>query len=64
MTAKQAASLVYSSAAVTAGQEYTVYTGGTARVTAGLGEGTLDGARKQGTVTAGDYTAVRGPGGR
>ncbi|MBP1136009.1 hypothetical protein JOE31_002241 [Arthrobacter sp. PvP023] len=63
VTAKQAASLVYSSAAVTAGQEYTVYTGGTARVTAGLGEGTLDGAQEQGTVTAGEYTAARGPGG-
>jgi hypothetical protein len=41
-----------------------VYTGGTAKVTAGLGEGTLDGAQEQGTVTAGEYTAARGPGGR
>lgn len=39
-------------------------TGGTAQVTAGLGEGALDGAQKQGTVTAGEYTAARGPGGR
>jgi hypothetical protein len=64
VTAKQAASLVFSSAAITAGEEYTVYTGDTAQVTAGLGEGTLDVAQKQGTVTAGEYTAARGPGGR
>jgi len=64
VTAKQAASLVFSSAAITAGGEYTVYTGGTAQVTAGIGEGTLDGAQEQGTVTAGEYTAARGPGGR
>ena len=38
-------------------------TGGTAQVTAGLGEGSLDGAQQQGTVTAGEYTAARGPGG-
>ncbi|QCO98822.1 hypothetical protein FCN77_15330 [Arthrobacter sp. 24S4-2] len=38
--------------------------GGTAQVAAGLGDGTPDGATKQGTVTAGEYTAARGPGGR
>jgi hypothetical protein len=64
VTAKQTASLVFSSAAITAGEEYTVYTGGTAHVTAGVGEGSLDGAHQQGTVTAGEYTAARGPGGR
>ncbi|MDQ0076046.1 hypothetical protein [Arthrobacter oryzae] len=64
VTAKQAASLVFTSAAITAGEEYTVYTGGTAQVTAGIGEGMLDGAQQQGTVTAGEYTAARGPGGR
>ena len=63
VTAKQTASLVFSSAAIAAGGEYTVYTGGTAQVTAGLGEGSLDGAQQQGTVTAGEYTAARGPGG-
>ena len=47
-----------------AGEEYTVYTGGTAQVSAGLGEGSLDGATKLGTVTAGEYTQGRGPGGR
>ena len=64
VTAKRTASLVFSSAAITAGEEYTVYTGGTASVTAGLGDGTLDGGQQQGTVTAGEYTAARGPGGR
>jgi hypothetical protein len=33
-------------------------------VKAGLGEGSLDGAAKIGTVTAGEYTQGRGPGGR
>jgi hypothetical protein len=63
VTTKAAASLVYSSAAITAGTEYTVYTGGTATVSAGLGGGSLDGARKVDTVTAGEYTAEQGPGG-
>ncbi|MCU1567003.1 MAG: exopolysaccharide biosynthesis protein [Pseudarthrobacter sp.] len=40
----------------------TVYTGGTATVSAGLGEGSLDGATDQGTVTAGEYTAEQCPG--
>jgi hypothetical protein len=55
---------VYSSAAITAGETYTIYTGGSAQVTSGLGEGTLDGGQQQGSVTAGEYTAARGPGGR
>ncbi|SDT57326.1 protein of unknown function [Pseudarthrobacter equi] len=63
VTTKAAASLVFSSAAITAGTEYTVYTGGTATVSAGLGEGSLDGATKVDTVTAGEYTAEQGPGG-
>lgn len=64
VTAKETASLVFSSSAITAGDEYTVYTGGTAGVSSGVGEGTLDGGQQQGTVTAGEYTAARGPGGR
>jgi hypothetical protein len=63
VTTKATASLVFSSAAITAGEEYTVYTGGTATVSAGIGEGSLDGATEQGTVTAGEYTAEQGPGG-
>jgi Carbohydrate-binding domain-containing protein Cthe_2159 len=63
VTTKATASLVFSSAAITAGEEYTVYTGGTATVSAGLGEGSMDGATKQGTITAGEYTAEQGPGG-
>jgi hypothetical protein len=62
VTTKATVSLVFSSAAITAGEEYTVYTGGTATVSAGLGEGSLDGAKEQGTVTAGEYTAAQGPG--
>ncbi len=64
VTVKRTASLVYSSAAITAGETYTIYTGGTAQVASGLGEGTLDGGQQQGSVTAGEYTAARGPGGR
>ena len=64
VAAKKTASVVYSSSAITAGEDYTVYTGGKAQVAAGLGNGTLDGARQQGSVTAGEYTAARGPGGR
>jgi hypothetical protein len=63
VTTKATASLVFSSAAINDGEEYTVYTGGTATVGAGLGEGSLDGAKEQGTVTAGEYTAAQGPGG-
>jgi hypothetical protein len=64
VAAKQMASLVHSSAAIEAAAEYTVYTGGTARVAGGVGEGTVDGVQEQGTVTAGAYSAARGPGGR
>lgn len=63
VTSKATASLVFSSAAITEGEEYTFSTGGTANVSAGLGEGSLDGATEQGTVTAGEYTASQGPGG-
>ncbi|MFB9653663.1 carbohydrate-binding domain-containing protein [Pseudarthrobacter oxydans] len=63
VTTKAAASLVFSSAAISDGAEYTVYTGGTATVSAGIGEGSLDGASEQGTVTAGEYSAAQGPGG-
>lgn len=57
VTTKATASLVFSSAAITEGEEYTVYTGGTATVSAGIGEGSLDGADQVSTVTAGQYTA-------
>ncbi|MCO4255376.1 carbohydrate-binding domain-containing protein [Pseudarthrobacter cellobiosi] len=63
VTTKATASLVFSSSAITEGEEYTVYTGGTATVSAGVGDGSLDGARQVGTVTAGEYTAAQGPGG-
>ncbi|WP_246468651.1 hypothetical protein [Arthrobacter ipis] len=60
VTTKATGSLVFSAAAIEAGKQYTVYTGGTAKVESGLGEGCLDG----GTVTAGEYTQGSGPGGR
>ena len=56
VTTKSAQSLVYSSPAIKAGQTYTVYTGGTADVKAGLGAGSIDGATKNSTVVAGQYT--------
>ncbi|MDR6989508.1 hypothetical protein J2Y66_004025 [Paenarthrobacter nitroguajacolicus] len=63
VTTKTIASLVFSSAAITAGESYTVYTGGTADTKAGLTTGSVDGAEEQGTVTAGQYTQAQGPGG-
>jgi hypothetical protein len=64
VTTKATGSLVFSSSAIEAGKQYTVYTGGTAKVESGMGEGALDGATELGTVTAGEYTQGHGPGGR
>lgn len=64
VTAKETSSLVYSSAKITAGKQYTVYAGGTAGVAAGIGTGTTTGATQLMAVTAGEYTAARGPGRR
>ncbi|RAM35696.1 carbohydrate-binding domain-containing protein [Arthrobacter globiformis] len=64
VTTKATGSLVLSSGGIEAGKQYTVYTGGTAKVQSGLGDGALDGATELGTVTAGEYTQGRGPGGR
>ncbi|MDQ0865561.1 hypothetical protein [Arthrobacter globiformis] len=65
MTTKATDSLVFSSSAIEAGKQYTVYTGGTEQVESGLsGEGSLEGATELGTVTAGEYTQGHGPGGR
>ncbi|OUM41882.1 carbohydrate-binding domain-containing protein [Arthrobacter sedimenti] len=61
---KDMASLIFSSASITDGETYTVYTGGTTAATEGITEGTLDGADELGTVTAGEYTQSQGPGGR
>ncbi|NQD88288.1 carbohydrate-binding domain-containing protein [Paenarthrobacter sp. CM16] len=60
---KTIASLVFSSSAITEGESYTVYTGGSADAGAGLTTGSTDGAQEQGTVTAGQYTQAQGPGG-
>ncbi|MDN4610345.1 carbohydrate-binding domain-containing protein [Arthrobacter burdickii] len=64
VTTKDTASLIFSSASITDGETYTVYTGGTTTATEGITEGTLDGADELGTVTAGEYTQSQGPGGR
>ena len=64
VASKDMASLVFSSAAITEGETYTVYTGGTTAATEGITEGTLDGAEELGTVTAGEYTQSEGPRGR
>ncbi|MFJ4171393.1 carbohydrate-binding domain-containing protein [Paenarthrobacter sp. NPDC089714] len=64
VTTKTIASLVYSSSAISDGQTYTVYTGGSADAKAGLTTGSIDGAESMGTVTAGQYTQAQGPGGR
>ena len=58
VTTKATASLVYSAADIVAGQQYTVYTGGTADVTAGLGtSGSVDGATQVAPSRAGTYTS-------
>ncbi|MDQ0736120.1 carbohydrate-binding domain-containing protein [Arthrobacter agilis] len=64
VTGKDTASLVYSSSAITAGETYTIYAGGTTTASAGITEGTLDGAQELGTVVAGEYTQAAGPGRR
>lgn len=64
VTTKQTSSLVFSSAAIKTGEQYTGYTGGTADVKAGLGTGSITGATRLAAVTAGEYTAARGPGRR
>ena len=62
VTAKATASLVFSSAAITAGEEYTVYTGGTAQRHGGPGRGIpWTAAQQQGTVTAGRVHGGTGP---
>ena len=63
VTTKTIASLVFSSSAITDGETYTVYTGGSADAESGVTTGSISGAEEQGTVTAGEYTQAQGPGG-
>lgn len=63
VTTKQTASIVFSSADLKAGEEYTVLTGGTADVEAGLGTGSAIGATEVSTAVAGEYTTSGGMGG-
>lgn len=64
VTTKTVSSIVFSSSTITAGETYTVMTGGTADVKAGLGTGSTTGATKAMTVGAGEYTSGGGPGQR
>ncbi|MHA7192103.1 carbohydrate-binding domain-containing protein [Arthrobacter sp. MDT2-16] len=64
VTSKDMASLIYSSDALTEGDTYTVYSGGTTTASEGITEGTLEGAEELGTVIAGEYAQSAGPGGR
>ena len=68
VTTKAAASLVLSAEGITQGETYTVLTGGTATLDAGLAlgsdGGSLDGATRLTTVTAGEYTSGFGGGPR
>ena len=63
VTAKEAASIVFSSPALKDGEQYSVLSGGTAEVTAGLGTGSATGATEITTAVAGDYTSSGGMGG-
>lgn len=63
VTAKPTSSIVFSSPALKAGEQYTILTGGTAEVEAGLGTGSTTGATEVATATAGEYTTGGGPGG-
>jgi len=69
VTTKETASLVYSGEGIQDGQQYKIYTGGTADVAAGVGAGNIEGATQATTVTAGEYSSggmgggMGGPGG-
>lgn len=60
VTSKPTENLVYSSKDIVNGRSYTISTGGSAEVAAGLGAGQLDGANPVATVTAGQYSSALG----
>lgn len=66
VASKPTENLVYSAKDIENGRSYTISTGGSAEVAAGLGAGSLDGAVPVATVTAGQYASGLGggPGGR
>ncbi|QRQ80108.1 carbohydrate-binding domain-containing protein [Glutamicibacter protophormiae] len=66
VASKPTENLVYSAKGIENGRSYTISTGGSAEVAAGLGAGSLDGAVPVATVTAGQYASGLGggPGGR
>lgn len=60
VASKPTENLVYSSKDIVNGRSYTISTGGSAEVEAGLGAGRLDGAKPVATVTAGQYSSALG----
>lgn len=63
VTSKATANVVYSSSDIVDGESYSIYTGGTADVDAGLGTGDITDATKVTTVTAGEFESGMGGGG-
>ena len=62
VTSKATANVVYSSSEIVDGDTYSIYTGGTADVDAGLGTGSITDATKVATATAGEFESGMGGG--
>ncbi|ALG30820.1 hypothetical protein AOZ07_08045 [Glutamicibacter halophytocola] len=62
VTSKATANVVYSSSEIVDGDTYSIYSGGTADVDAGLGAGSITDATKVATATAGEFESGMGGG--
>ncbi|WP_348536382.1 carbohydrate-binding domain-containing protein [Glutamicibacter sp. FBE19] len=62
VASKATANVVYSSSEIVDGDTYSIYTGGTADVDAGLGTGSIRDATKVATATAGEFESGMGGG--
>ncbi len=62
VASKATANVVYSSSEIVDGDSYSIYTGGTADVDAGLGTGNITDATKVATATAGEFGSGMGGG--
>lgn len=62
VTSKATANVVYSSSEIVDGDTYSIYTGGTADVDAGLGTGSITDATEVATATAGEFESGMGGG--
>ncbi|MGQ3384941.1 carbohydrate-binding domain-containing protein [Glutamicibacter sp. TV12E] len=60
VTSKATSNVVYSSSEIVDGDSYSIYTGGTADVDAGLGTGSITDATKVATATAGEFDSGMG----